>query len=100
MMETAYGRCYREINVQTSIFIYSLPEHGLAEPRDSRHVAAARVIKFKDYITKVTLRLGMEIRRIFADFSNIFKGLFINKKYLFNFPFFLSYFQNSFFFLF
>ena len=44
---------YQKINVETSIFICSLPEHGLAEPRDSRHVAAARVVKFKDYITKV-----------------------------------------------
>ncbi len=55
MMETTYGNCYQEINVQTSIFICSLPEHGLPEPEDSRHVAVARVIKFKDYITKVIL---------------------------------------------
>ena len=53
MMETAYRRYYQEMIVQTSIFICSLPEHGLAEPEDSRHVAAARVIKYKDYITKV-----------------------------------------------
>eukprot|EP00088_Acartia_fossae_P069175 TRINITY_DN8959_c0_g2_i3.p1 TRINITY_DN8959_c0_g2~~TRINITY_DN8959_c0_g2_i3.p1 ORF type:complete len:410 (+),score=55.44 TRINITY_DN8959_c0_g2_i3:36-1265(+) len=32
---------------------FKLPEHGLAEPEESKIFAAARVLKYKDYIVKV-----------------------------------------------
>ena len=42
--------CESRVNSCTD---FSLPEHGAPEPDNSKIFAAARVLKFKDYITKV-----------------------------------------------